>query len=179
MFGQFYSDKNDCRQKSTMLWLGMFVLLLEAFTNFLVWCWGTCCLCCIIWVMWAIKKDESEQQAKRLNIKEVLMNAAALKINPQSYEVNDVCPIWVDNFEKDQNIICLPCNKGHIFHDNCIGEWVRRNNTCPLCKAPVTIEAIEMAEKEVPAQSRLSDLEVPRDAINRAYFPVNQNEDQV
>ena len=69
-------------------------------------------------------------------------------------------------FEKDQNIITLPCNKGHIFHDNCIGEWIQRNNTCPLCKAPITADAIQNAELEnIPFLNR--DMEAANQPLNR------------
>jgi hypothetical protein len=94
------------------------------------------------------------------------MNAATFKINPNDYSVDDVCPICITEFEKDQNIINLPCNKGHIFHEDCIGEWIRRDNTCPLCKAPITADSIQNPEFEnIPFISR--DLEGAGQPLNR------------
>ena len=93
-----------------------------------------------------MKRNESERARSNLTIKDLLMNAATFRINPSSFQVGDVCPICICEFQADENIICLPCNPGHIFHDACIGEWVGINNNCPLCKEEITKEAIQNAE---------------------------------
>lgn len=31
--------------------------------------------------------------------------------------------------------LALPCD--HTFHDSCVAEWLKRNNTCPLCRTIV------------------------------------------
>ena len=104
-----------------------------------------CCFlvaCCFIY-----RRDQKQKQAN-IRVKDLLLNAAAFKINPNNYEVGDACPICIIEFDKDQNVICLPCNRGHMFHPECIGSWVEINNCCPICKAPVTKEAIEGAEMQ-------------------------------
>jgi hypothetical protein len=47
------------------------------------------------------------------------------------------CAICQVDFEKEEDIITLPC--GHCFHGNgneCPGiiPWLKDNNTCPMCK---------------------------------------------
>jgi hypothetical protein len=41
------------------------------------------------------------------------------------------CPICLDNVLKDGKLI-LECN--HYFHGGCIFDWLKENNTCPMCR---------------------------------------------
>ena len=42
------------------------------------------------------------------------------------------CVICMEDFKENELIITIPCY--HIFHKNCIGEWFKKDNTCPICK---------------------------------------------
>ena len=41
-------------------------------------------------------------------------------------------------YEPDDEITPLPCDTRHIFHTKCIKDWLKNNNSCPLCKKPIT-----------------------------------------
>eukprot|EP00347_Sterkiella_histriomuscorum_P023470 403334521 len=48
----------------------------------------------------------------------------------------------ISNFEKDKrkaNLIELDCNSKHIFHRDCIIEWQKKKNECPLCRQKILI----------------------------------------
>ncbi len=45
------------------------------------------------------------------------------------------CCICLNDFAEDESIRRLPCL--HIFHKDCIDEWLRRNHKCPLCNMSV------------------------------------------
>jgi SUMO ligase MMS21 Smc5/6 complex component len=45
----------------------------------------------------------------------------------------DVCPICLSN--KDKNIIKLDC--GHLFHMECIDNWLDVQQTCPICRRQI------------------------------------------
>jgi len=50
---------------------------------------------------------------------------------------NIECPICLDKFKMNDKYISLPCKHCyHCEHDNCRGihEWLKRNNTCPVCR---------------------------------------------
>jgi hypothetical protein len=50
-------------------------------------------------------------------------------------EVNNIdCSICLNNFEMGEMLISLPCDKKHSFHATCIRQWLRRQNSCPLCQ---------------------------------------------
>ena len=42
------------------------------------------------------------------------------------------CPICLEDFELGEEASQPHC--GHIFHKNCISQWWRSNNTCPVCR---------------------------------------------
>ena len=42
------------------------------------------------------------------------------------------CLICLEKFVKGQKSIALPCI--HIFHSQCIKQWMRKKNSCPICK---------------------------------------------
>ena len=47
-------------------------------------------------------------------------------------EENKKCIICLEDFKDNDNAIFLPCF--HVFHNNCIREWLRNKDFCPLCK---------------------------------------------
>lgn len=60
-------------------------------------------------------------------------NAKEFKKDEQK---TDDCAICMENFvEGDGKMIAeLNCNNKHIFHLECLSEWVKKNDTCPLCR---------------------------------------------
>jgi hypothetical protein len=46
------------------------------------------------------------------------------------------CPICLEDFTSGQEIRRFPCN--HIFHKDCIDNWLRLNITCPMCRMSIT-----------------------------------------
>ncbi|KAM7272469.1 hypothetical protein ACFE04_027132 [Oxalis oulophora] len=40
------------------------------------------------------------------------------------------CSICLDDFEAGLEVTCMPCN--HMFHEDCITEWLTENRLCPL-----------------------------------------------
>ncbi len=55
----------------------------------------------------------------------------------------EACAICMDQFKEGQEITPLPCNDAHYFHSECIGDWFDSNQTCPMCRQPITEEAMK------------------------------------
>ena len=47
------------------------------------------------------------------------------------YELPNCC-ICLDEIALGEKTILLPC--GHMFHSDCIVTWLKKNNTCPMCR---------------------------------------------
>ncbi|KAK2963158.1 hypothetical protein BLNAU_1691 [Blattamonas nauphoetae] len=45
------------------------------------------------------------------------------------------CCVCMSDYEEGDVLLPLPCE--HTFHKDCVGEWLRRQNTCPACKKVV------------------------------------------
>lgn len=47
------------------------------------------------------------------------------------------CAICLREFQERERICQLSCYQNHIFHSNCMKEWLDRNHQCPYCRAPI------------------------------------------
>jgi hypothetical protein len=52
------------------------------------------------------------------------------------------CAICMDDFKENDNkkVAELNCSKFHIFHVDCIKEWIKKNDTCPNCREKILNE---------------------------------------
>jgi len=48
---------------------------------------------------------------------------------------DEVCPICIDKFVKNDVMSKLPCN--HLFHKDCTKKWLVSHNACPICRRAV------------------------------------------
>ncbi len=42
------------------------------------------------------------------------------------------CAVCKDAFKSEDKVYSLPCK--HIYHTECIMPWLKRHNTCPVCR---------------------------------------------
>ena len=68
-----------------------------------------------------------EPQYKIVKIKEHLFN-------DDEYS-SELCSICLDNYKKEDILNELKC--GHKYHNTCIDDWIKNNNTCPLCRLSI------------------------------------------
>lgn len=47
-------------------------------------------------------------------------------------EDDDMCIICYCAFEEGEDCMTLPCT--HVFHPECVGTWLEKSSTCPVCK---------------------------------------------
>ena len=50
-------------------------------------------------------------------------------------DLDNVCLICMGQLEEGEKIGDLSC--GHSYHVDCLKEWLKRKNVCPLCNAQV------------------------------------------
>ncbi|WOG83480.1 hypothetical protein DCAR_0102655 [Daucus carota subsp. sativus] len=51
---------------------------------------------------------------------------------------NSICCVCLGEFEMKEELLQVPSCQ-HIFHRDCIGNWLSSSNTCPLCRSVVEI----------------------------------------
>lgn len=57
------------------------------------------------------------------------------------------CPICSEDFVVDETSLCLPCS--HLFHKECVMQWLESKRTCPICRYEMTnsVSTIEELER--------------------------------
>ena len=76
--------------------------------------------------------------------KDLLKNVMRTKYKPEDHkDGNDECVICMMEYKPNDETIQLPCDPRHFFHSACIENWLKKNNSCPMCKAPITMEALK------------------------------------
>ena len=68
------------------------------------------------------------------------------KFDPTAHSETE-CIICMVDYEANDNITPLPCDERHYFHSECIENWLKNNNSCPLCKKPITLEDLKKQKK--------------------------------
>ncbi|CAF3347192.1 unnamed protein product [Rotaria socialis] len=51
---------------------------------------------------------------------------------PNANPEENKCSICMDNYEKNQTLRRLPCL--HRYHKDCIDNWLKKSNLCPICR---------------------------------------------
>ena len=59
----------------------------------------------------------------------------SVKYDKDKYSENYQCIICMEEFKKQEKVKILPCD--HIFHGDCIKEWLLKQKTCPFCKSEI------------------------------------------
>ena len=72
-------------------------------------------------------RRKSMQKKKHLRIKTIAPNDADNLLNE--------CPICLDKYENNDKICILKCD--HVFHEKCIKEWLKNNESCPNCRGNI------------------------------------------
>ncbi|PWZ25095.1 E3 ubiquitin-protein ligase ZNRF3 [Zea mays] len=44
------------------------------------------------------------------------------------------CAICLEDFQDGVEVAVMACSGQHEFHSGCIANWLRRSNTCPMCR---------------------------------------------
>ena len=52
------------------------------------------------------------------------------------------CEICLGNFIIGEEILTLPCF--HFFHCNCISNWLRNKEECPICKSSIIVDITKL-----------------------------------
>ncbi|EAR83657.2 zinc finger, C3HC4 type (RING finger) protein, partial (macronuclear) [Tetrahymena thermophila SB210] len=62
-----------------------------------------------------------------------------LKVSKQQDVGN--CVVCLCDFEDDENVRSTYCK--HVFHSECLTDWMKKNESCPYCRTPLNKDNIE------------------------------------
>lgn len=75
--------------------------------------------------------------------RDIMKNIYKEKFSSQDHPEGLECAICMEEYQPDDEITPLPCDTRHFFHTKCIEDWLKHNNSCPLCKKPVTLNDLK------------------------------------
>lgn len=146
---KWFSKNNDWGKISSALYYSHVILLIDAFAMvaFVFWilmiiAMYLCFLCCLA-------RRQQNQQQQNVQISQILLHATTLRMNPTQLNNEDECIICMEAFEATSQVLQLPCNSKHIFHADCIANWVQRNSCWPLWKQVINEETIREAQQRI------------------------------
>jgi hypothetical protein len=94
-------------------------------------------------------EEEETQEEKELRSAEVLSTLERFRWLPPaeckdedgrfSHSCEECC-LCLEEYTRGEEVLKLHCR--HLFHEGCLGPWLTKSLTCPLCKAEVTASAI-------------------------------------
>lgn len=98
--------------------------------------------------------------------KSAIERLPTMKISERDFEdepKKECCICFLD-FEVNKEVCRLPC--GHIFHTDCVAQWLRKKNTCPECRWELETDdqryEVERKERMKSRKSRIKDHELDR-----------------
>lgn len=59
------------------------------------------------------------------------------KVNIEAADGTEACVICLEEFPDGPEVTQMPCK--HVFHDECILQWLNYKNCCPLCRSEIPI----------------------------------------
>ncbi len=88
--------------------------------------------------------------------------------SPSSATAEKTCVICYDTINsqpicEEENERILDCS--HIFHRECIGEWLKQKHNCPVCRAHVDVGNPEAPRQEMTLEEILA---VPDNLLSNA-----------
>jgi len=77
------------------------------------------------------------------------------------------CSICLDEFQPES--ICHELYCFHIFHENCIEEWLAKHDSCPDCRKPMMKEAIRKFFREQKKQGQFVKQEQSAPSVSNVH----------
>ena len=89
---------------------------------------------CIFYTLCKYIMDERARTRVKRQVVDSLGKITFGKINLEGQEA---CAICLVEFEEHHVVTPLSCDIKHYFHHECIKNWMKVKNECPLCKAKI------------------------------------------
>ncbi|KAF4669695.1 hypothetical protein FOZ61_003289 [Perkinsus olseni] len=105
-----------------------------------------CCLPCLLCLLPIMFPPDANQLATRDDmVRRIpkteyhrLLEESGSRSPEGASDVPDSCPICLSDFAENDEVMTLPCNTRHIFHERCVTQWLAVSQLCPICRANIS-----------------------------------------
>jgi len=142
----YYRNKDDCQNpnfpgNAPELTSSMWIMILVGYSTMCKCCTISALLAYLIPLLISIQRRQNNSGIRGLLKK---LKKGKIKMSELSSEDSTKqCSICFEDYAENDEVVTLPCDSRHIFHDQCITEWLRMKDTCPLCKTAVTAQSLQ------------------------------------
>ena len=81
---------------------------------------------------WSSDMEERVERHRERQINQVVEELVIINTKE-----NVVCAICLSHFQAAEEVSQLLCHEHHIFHKQCILQWLVKKNECPMCRRQV------------------------------------------
>ena len=85
-------------------------------------------------VIYQMYKKYRERTAHSRRTKLLIENLISKSYDPEIFKHCYECAICLDDFNPSGQVTPLPCSDKHVFHTQCLKQWLWQQDICPLCK---------------------------------------------
>jgi hypothetical protein len=81
------------------------------------------------------------------------------------------CSICLDEFVPESQLYTIPCK--HLFHTDCLKDWVAENYKCPVCRCEIAKYKVDLEEEDEEDIERLELSIEPDEIEDHGDFVIN------
>jgi hypothetical protein len=136
----YSSGATACREDGVFaLWRMMIVMICLGYVIFIGYT--------IVLLVWgfSLRKSRDEVQPytsafmNRVPYVNTLTNLRTLKYGDVEEKYMESCTICLNEYQDLEEVAELKCDKRHYFHSQCLEQWLKKKQECPLCKKKVNV----------------------------------------
>ena len=90
---------------------------------------------CIIFQVYSLVQERNAQERLRTG---VIDNMPKVKWNARKFWGINNCIICMQDFQEGDDVTPLRCDMRHTFHSECITDWFKTKNDCPVCRTQIS-----------------------------------------
>jgi hypothetical protein len=100
--------------------------------------------------------EDNQEVKEAVDIEQSIKESKENLVDEDDDESFD-CTICLASVDDGDKVGILPCS--HIFHAECLAQWIQRRNVCPLCQTAEIASPRAVVERETSVGSASSHLE--------------------
>eukprot|EP00347_Sterkiella_histriomuscorum_P014851 403359283 len=101
---------------------------------------------CIIFTAYSLHRQRQQQRVVK---EDLIKNIFKVNFSRQIFPDTTDCAICLGDLQENEIVTPLPCDMRHVYHSDCIIDWFKQNNSCPLCKAEVSKSGMKQIKQQI------------------------------